>query len=366
MASKRIKKKRRKRDGQCALCGALIDFNKADYVVGITGKTVCGKCFTAGKHTIPPPLSKLESECEGVITPSALIQRLNSKIIGQDQAKRAVAVALWKQQLRAKGLDLPNSGLLLYGPTGCGKTALVREAANIAGLPFLCFDATTLTETGYRGKEASDILRELVSRFGPEKARCGVVFLDEVDKLAATKENSYRASYSRGTQHSLLKLLDGGEFTIEDASLSSKDILFLFGGAFSGLRDEKAGMLHRTPIGFCSEEVSSAKDANLTMEDLIGWGMEPELMGRIGRIVPLHPLDKTHLRSILLHSDLSVYRRYQLSFARQGYTVDFSEPEIDGLIEQASALGLGARGLNALVEERMEDKLMQWSEGVNA
>lgn len=364
MASKRTKKKRSKAQRQCALCGRKIDFIGGEYIVGLTRNLVCANCLLAAKATLPAPPPAAVQCGNSILSPTELMLDLDHKIIGQSRAKQAVAVAMWKQQMRKKGFDLPNCGLLLYGPTGCGKTALVREAANLAGLPFLCFDATTLTETGYRGKDASDVLSELVDRYGREKARFGVVFLDEVDKLAAIKGNEYRAAYSRGTQHSLLKLLDGGAFMVDGDSFSTKDILFLFGGAFSGLRTELDAAQQAHPIGFqrCCAEAEPA--ATLTMDDLIHWGMEPELMGRIGRIVPLHPLDKEQLRRVLLHSDLSVYRRYQIAFARQGYTAELTEEEIDALIERAIALGLGARGLNALVEEAMEGKLLQWSEEI--
>ena len=362
MASKRVKKKHLKLERCCALCGKRINFLYDEYTVGATKKVVCGKCISAGKETISPARPSCKTRTSAVVSPARMIQQLDQRIIGQNEAKRAISVAMWKQQLRRNGVDFPNCGLLLFGPTGCGKTALVREAATIAGLPFLCFDATSLTETGYRGKDASDILKELVIRHGRDNAQYGVIFIDELDKLAAVKGNDNRAAYSRGTQHSLLKLLDGSDYTVGDTTINCNNLLFLFGGAFTGLRTSKEADANHHTIGFCREAATSDCTSELTNEDLIRWGMEPELMGRIGRIVALNPLNKDNLRQILCCSELSFYRKYQHAFARYESTLELDEEMLASLVDRAFSLGLGARGLNALVEEALEEELLKLSE----
>ena len=326
----RHRKKRFKSWATCMLCGRKLPPDPNDYCVGSTGRAVCYSCLHTSYRLQglirEEELSKLE--LAGIMSPQKMVAELDRFIIGQARAKRAVAVALWKQQLRAKGLDAPpNAGLLLYGPTGCGKTALVREAARLAELPFLSFDATTLSEAGYRGRDAGDIIDDLLNHAKDElEASTGVVFLDEVDKLAG-RGDEYHAQHQRGTQSTLLKLIEG----MEVQSINTEDILFIFGGAFP----------------------------ELTPKDFVEYGMEAELMGRIGRCVPLNALNEEDLRRILLESELSAYRKYQTFFQKQGRTFDLDAQLVDELVKEALNRGMGARGLNALVEEHMEPLLFE-------
>lgn len=341
---------------KCMLCGRPLPQDPGDYCVGKTGRGVCYSCLQVAFRM--QGMLKTEEEevfCElSIVTPREIIARLDRAIIGQQEAKRAVAVALWKQQLRARRKDAPpNAGLLLYGPTGCGKTALVREAVKAAGLPFLCFDATTLTEAGYRGRDARELVEDLIDRYGEEAAAAGVIYLDEVDKLAA-RGGETRAQYQRGTHTSLLKLIEGSEVL----NLDTSNILFLFGGAFPELTRQKKPP-RRIGFGWASEERA---EKELRPEDFVAYGMEPELMGRIGRCVPLHPLTESDLRRILLESELSVYRQYQAFFHKRGQEFELDAQTVDELIRKTLARGMGARGLNALVEEWMEPKLLEIAE----
>lgn len=167
---KKNKKSQDTREGQrCALCGAVVKEEVRAYVVGATGRVVCRDCVDISSRImqIPPPVKESpKMEVSNILTPRQIIQELDKNIIGQKEAKRAVAIAFWKQQLRANGeTAVPGCNLLLYGPTGCGKTALAKEAARIVGLPFLTFDSTTLSETGYRGRNATDIIEDYAERF---------------------------------------------------------------------------------------------------------------------------------------------------------------------------------------------------------
>ena len=361
MAGKRFRKKRNKEWKLCPLCGEPLPQGSDERVVGKTGRAVCANCLQVSKRILDMP-RKTPHKAEGcaLVTPQEMIQKLDRAIIGQEQAKRAVALAMWKQQLRVNGEPLPNTGLLLYGPTGCGKTALIREAARIAGLPFLSFDATTLSEAGYRGRDAKDMVVDLVEQCGADRARHGVIFLDEVDKLAALRGNEYRAVYSRGTQHSLLKLIEGATVRVNGHPFSTENILFLFGGAFSGLRKHEGS---QNLIGFERVVFEPEEAPELTVDDFVGYGMEPELMGRIGRCVPLRALGAEELRRILLESELSVFRSYQKLFHSHGIPLELDDGEIDELVAKALRRHTGARGLNAMVEEWLEPKLLQLSEG---
>ena len=346
----------------CELCGKPVDLALHNYVSGATGKAVCGTCLKVSQ-TILPSVEQVSVADNGnsILTPQQIMAELDKSIIGQTRAKRAVAVALWKQQLRANGdSSVPRTNLLLYGPTGCGKTALIREAARIAGLPFLNFDATTLTEAGYRGRDALDIVQDLEDRFGEHPHLVhSVVFLDEIDKLAA-KGSEIRTQYSRGTQHSLLKLVEG----TEAGHLSTNSMLFIFSGSFTGLAARKNEPQTR-PIGFEKATSATGNTApEISVSDFVQFGMEPELMGRVGQYVPLEPLSAEDLECILLESELSLYRQYQRFFLAHGIRFEFSGKRIRELVQGALARGTGARGLNNLVEEAVEPVLLRLAESV--
>ena len=364
MATKRVSKKRAKQNSRCALCGKFVPPTDSAAIVGRTGKRICSACTCVWQ--VPQPQNNTPDIFShgSIITPSDMVTELNHYIIGQETAKHAVALALWKQQLRAHGTALPKSGLLLYGPSGCGKTALVQQAAELAGVPFLAFDSTTLIENGYRGRDVEEVVQELIHRFGEEQAQYGVVFLDEIDKLAAHRDDPAQASHYRAVQHALLKLVEGTEIPATKNSFqtfSTKNILFVFGGAFRNLSVEQSQRSIKV-LGFGREDYISGSPSHEPLADaFIRYGMEPELIGRIGRFIPLSPLTQEQLQEILLHAKTSVYRQYQRFFQTYGIEAALTASEINALTEQALRQGLGARGLNTLVEEWIEPKLIELS-----
>lgn len=372
MSSKRIRKKKKKAAEwkNCPLCGKALPFDPDLRVTGATGRSICKHCLHIA-NIIAGLDTELYSEKNPIafsltLSPSDALSKLNEVIIGQDNAKRAVVMALWKQLRRRSGDSIPNASLLLYGPTGCGKTALIREAARIMGVPFISADATSVSETGYRGRDTADLVKDLVKQCGSvEKAAYGVIFVDEFDKLAADRTNDYRASYCRGTQFSFLKLIEGADVDTDDGVINTSNILFLFGGAFSQLTDrqQQTPSLHKK-VGFLWESQPKIADnpAQLTPEDFISFGMEPELMGRVGRCLALSPLTEESMKKILLESKLSVYRKYQVYFHQNGKRLTMSEAEIKELVQRALARNMGARGLNALVEEWVEPQLAALAE----
>lgn len=364
MAKRRIRKKHADDWKNCPLCGKSLPADPAYRIVGSSGRAVCRDCLRTSRRLMDMPQDLEKNDFFTVLSPGEIVAKLNQSIIGQEEAKWAVAAALWKQQLRARGSKLPNGKLLLYGPTGCGKTALVQRAADIVGLPFVSFDATTLSEAGYRGRDAADMVSDLIQSCGrPFKARHGVIYVDEVDKLAASRSNEYRGEYCRGTQYSLLKLIEGSEVLTRSGDVvSTEGILFLFGGAFTGLRPRNADA--KRPIGF-GQAFDPQAERKLEPEDFVAYGMERELMGREGRCVELKGLTADDLRRILLESDQSVFLRYQSFFRVHGKELTLDGPESERLVNEALAMGMGARGLNALVEAWVEPQLLELAEEVH-
>ena len=347
---------------RCALCKGFINILDNDYVVGSTGRMVCRGCLEMSFHILE---ASKETEKENAsapsITPQYIVQEVNKAIIGQEQAKSAVALAVWKQMLRANGDNaVPRTNLLLYGPSGCGKTAIIREAARIAGLPFLAVDATGITETGYRGKNAADIVTDLLTGFkGHPHVRHAIIFIDEVDKLSAHGAD-WRQAYCQGTQHALLKLVEGMEVTVDGMTINTTDLLFLFGGAFGRMREERKCA---APIGFVRSEPFCPSVTQHTAEDFCAYGMERELMGRIGRFVPVEQLTTEQMKRILTESSLSAFVKYKKFFRAHKVRLKLPDELVEQLACESVAQGTGARGLDGAVEALVQPLLYALAEG---
>ena len=363
-----------KRDkNRCVLCGRTITpAEKRSCITGSTGRIVCVSCLGISRklsrvwdhEPTPKPTNPKTPQCP---TPVELIKCLDETIIGQQEAKTSASVALWKQSLRAReGAAIPKTNLLLYGPTGCGKTAIVQAAAEKANLPFISFDASTITENGYKGADAHDVIRSLFSKCSSDAdISHAVVFLDEFDKLTA-RGSSDRQANSRAAQHALLKMLEGETIEVGGNNISTADMLFVLGGAFTGIAPQNRKPTGTRPIGFLSEdpaEEESTAPEELTVSDFVAYGMEPEIMGRIGQCVPVHTLTADDLARILLESGNSVYLVYQRFFSDYGIDLDLPVCDAKILAEEAIARGTGARGLNSLIEKHVQPLLMQLSNG---
>lgn len=347
---------------RCALCKGFINILDNDYVVGSTGRMVCRGCLEMSFHILE---ASKETEKESVsapsITPQYIVQEVSKAIIGQEQAKSAVALAVWKQMLRANGDNaVPRTNLLLYGPSGCGKTAIIREAARIAGLPFLAVDATGITETGYRGKNAADIVTDLLTGFkGHPHVRHAIIFIDEVDKLSAHGAD-WRQAYCQGTQHALLKLVEGMEVTVDGMTINTTDLLFLFGGAFGRMQEARKCV---APIGFVRSEPFCPSVTQHTAEDFCAYGMERELMGRIGRFVPVEQLTTEQMKRILTESSLSAFVKYKKFFRAHKVRLKLPDELVEQLACESVAQGTGARGLDGAVEALVQPLLYALAEG---
>ena len=349
---------------RCALCKGVINILGKSYVVGATGRMVCRNCLETSFHILEEvvgPEEETVSAPAQSVTPQHIIRELDKSIIGQEQAKSAVALAVWKQMLRADGDNaVPRTNLLLYGPSGCGKTAIIREAAKIAGLPFLTVDATGITETGYRGKNAADIVTDLLAGFKDHPhVRHAIIFIDEVDKLSAHGAD-WRQAYCQGTQHALLKLVEGMEVTVDGMTINSTDLLFLFGGAFGRMQEARKCA---APIGFVRSEPFCPSVTQHTAEDFCAYGMERELMGRIGRFVLVEQLTTEQMKRILTESSLSAFVKYKKFFRAHKVRLKLPDELVEQLACESVAQGTGARGLDGAVEALVQPLLYALAEG---
>lgn len=314
---------------------------------------------------------------------------LDKYVIGQDDAKRTLSVAVYNHYKRLKNneaftftkenddVELEKSNIVMIGPTGTGKTLLVRTIARLLDVPFTIVDATVFTEAGYVGEDVESILSRLlqVCDYDEEQARRGIVFIDEIDKIARKQDNPSltREVGGEGVQQSLLKLLEGSVVNVppkggrkhpdqEYVHLDTREILFICGGAFEGLERRIARRLGSRTVGYNSVRNNARLDSDDLMryvepQDLRSYGLIPELVGRLPVITSLRPLDKTALRQILLEPKNSIVKQYARLLAMDGVNLVFEEDALDFIVEQALTYKLGARGLRSITERIMNEAM---------
>jgi len=339
---------------KCIVCGAtpdneaLVEFDGH----GGTPKYVCKSCLQEGLRYLDSvsaePLAPLPRPPLNAMNPRAIKRELDKTIAGQERAKRAVAVAFATHALRFENPGLPKGNLILVGPSGTGKTLLVKEAARLSGLPVAFADATSLTQAGYVGDDVESVLTRLLNEAGGnvELAQRGVVFVDEVDKLA--RKGGENPSITRdvsgeGVQQALLKLVEGTVANVpykegrkhpseETAQVKTDGILWIFAGAFEGLEallEERRG---RPGIGFGAADVASEPLPEVTHDDLIRYGLIPEFMGRVPQLARLEPLDEVALRRIIAGVENSYLERYQRLFGAYGAELTMSEEFVQEVV----------------------------------
>ena len=375
----------------CSMCGAID--NKLNPVVTVLdGLNLCTDCIKfiddARDSQLKNQDSKekvVSSEVSSVPTPREIKTFLDQYVIGQDEAKKYLSVAVYNHYKRisqgkgADDVDIEKSNIILVGPTGTGKTLLAKSIARLLDVPFAIVDATVLTEAGYVGEDIESLLVRLLQACDYDVARAekGIVFIDEIDKIARKSDNPSitRDVSGEGVQQGLLKLLEGSTVLVPPnggrkhpeqkmIAVDTKNILFICGGAFDGIERKIASRLNTHVVGYGHDEANRKHQRENLMryvmpQDLKSFGLIPEIIGRLTILTSLDPLDKTALRRILVEPKNAIVRQYKKLFLLDGVELEFTDDALGLIVDKAVEYKLGARGLRSIVETIMVDAMFE-------